>query len=524
MSAVSPPVSGAIQAPAPRPPAIAVIGAGFSGTLLAQHLLRRCPPAVRIHLIERSPQFGRGLAYSTGNPHHLLNVPAGRMSAFPDQPNDFLDWLRGRGKPDTAAVTPNFFVARNVFGDYIRHHLKEEFRRAAGRGGRLVLTRGEVLDLRISRGGVTLHLDRGRKTEADIAVLAVGNFPPEPPPLAEPSFYDSERYRPDPWAPDALSDLDPADPVLLIGTGLTMVDTAISLLDRGHTACIHALSRRGLLPRRHAQGPAPPATPIACPLPASALRLTRVLREEIAHLAARGGDWRAVIDGLRPVTQDIWQAMPDEERARFIRHLRPWWDVHRHRIAPAVADRIEQAIARGRLVTAATRIRQMQATPDGVSVIHRPRRSDADQRLFVRRVINCSGPGCDYARIVDPLIRALLDRGDVRPDHHRLGLDVGSACALRNRQGEIWPRLYAVGPVTRPAFWEVTSVPDIRRQCEALAGHLGARLPSLLASHAGDDGRDDGRPAARGSECDAMLPSRSREPAEPAQFRQLIEA
>ncbi|HWB49490.1 MAG TPA: FAD-dependent oxidoreductase [Stellaceae bacterium] len=466
-----------------RPPAVAVIGAGFSGTLLALHLLRRCPDPVRIHLIERSPRFGRGLAYSTGNLNHVLNVPTSRMSAFHDRPDDFLDWLRAEGGI-AAAVTPHCFVARKVFGDYVRHHLKEEFRRAAGRRGRLVLTRGEVLDLRVARSGITLDIDRDRRIEADIAVLAVGNVPPEPPPIADRRFYDSARYRPDPWAADALTGLDPDDAVMLIGTGLTMVDTVVSLLDRGHRGPIHALSRRGLLPRRHAAAPSPAGALIERPLPTTAAGLTRVLREEIAALAAQGGDWRTVIDGLRPATQDIWQAMPAEERARFIRHLRPWWDVHRHRMPPEVADRIEAAIARGQLTTAATRIRRLEAVPAGVEVAHQPRGRGPLRHLVVQRVINCSGPGCDYDRIADPLVRALLARGDIRPDRHRLGLDVSTSCALRNRHGEIWQRFYAVGPVTRPAFWEVTSVPDIRRQCEALAAHLAARLASARPGHA----------------------------------------
>jgi uncharacterized NAD(P)/FAD-binding protein YdhS len=480
MSSTAP--SAAPSVATERPPTIAIIGAGFSGTLLALHLLRRCPGSVRIHLIERSPRFGRGLAYSTGNLSHVLNVPTSKMSAFHDRPDDFLDWLRLDGNPGPGSVTPNCFVARKVFGDYVRHHLKEEFRRAAGRGGRLLLTRGEVLDLRIERGGVTLQIDRERRAEADIAVLAVGNFPPEPPPIADPSFYDGDRYRPDPWAIEALADLDPADPVLLIGTGLTMVDTVISLLDRGHTGKIHALSRRGLLPRRHAAGPLSAAALIERPLPTTAAGLTRALREEIAELAVEGGDWRAVIDGLRPTTQDLWQTMPAEERARFVRHLRPWWDVHRHRIPADVADRIERAIGSGQLVYAATRIREMQAVPEGATIVHRPRRATADHHLFVRRVVNCSGPACDYERIADPLVRALLDRGDIRPDPLRLGLDVSSVCALRNRRGEIWQRLYAVGPVTRPAFWEVTSVPDIRRQCEAVAVHIGTRLASARSA------------------------------------------
>ena len=345
LSARSPGLAISSQMETARPPAIAVIGAGFSGTLLALHLLRRCPPSVRVHLIERSPQFGRGLAYSTGNPNHVLNVPAGRMSAFHDRPDDFFQWLQHDPDPGSVPVTPGAFVSRSVFGDYIRHHLNAEFRRASGRGGRLVLSRGEVLDLRTSRGGIVLDLDRQRQLEADIAVLAIGNFPPEPPPIADPSFYDTPGYRPDPWAPEALSDLDPQAPVLLIGTGLTMVDTTISLLDRGHTGPIHALSRRGLLPRRHGTGAATAAVAlIERPLPTTAAGLTRLLREEVAAVAEPGRDWRAVIDGLRPATQDIWQAMPFKERARFIRHLRPWWEVHRHRVPPAVSDRIEAAL------------------------------------------------------------------------------------------------------------------------------------------------------------------------------------
>ncbi|HTT79042.1 MAG TPA: FAD/NAD(P)-binding protein [Stellaceae bacterium] len=489
MSSFTPAASGG-PAEIQRPPAIAIIGAGFSGTLLSLHLLRRCPGSVRIHLVERSPRFGCGLAYSTGNLNHVLNVPTSRMSAFHDRPDDFFDWLRQDEKLGGGSVTPHGFVARKVFGEYVRHHLKLEFRKAAGRGGRLLLTRGEVQDLHVGRHGVTLQIDRGRQAEVDIAVLAVGNFPPEPPPIADRSFYDTDRYRPDPWAPEALAGIEPAAPVLLIGTGLTMVDTAISLLDRGHSGTIHALSRRGLLPRRHATPPSPAAALIERALPTTVAGLTRVLREEAEQVTARGGDWRAVIDGLRPATQELWQAMPAGERARFVRHLRPWWDVHRHRIPLEVADRIEDAIGRGQIRFGATRIRQMQVDADGATIIHRPRRSPIDQRLFVRRVINCSGPACDYERIADPLVRNLLARGDIRPDPLRLGLDVSSLCALRNRRGEIWQRLYAVGPVTRPAFWEVTSVPDIRRQCEALAAHLGTRLaaarPTASAMSTGD--------------------------------------
>lgn len=452
---------------------IAVVGAGFSGTLLALHLLRACPPGTRITLIERNNRFGRGLAFATGNPSHLLNVPAGRMSAFHDRPGHFLDWLRAEA-PD-AEHGPLCFVPRQLFGVYVRSLLNEELGRD---DSALELVRGDVIGIDADRDGVGLALDRERFTAADRAVLAIGNFPPEAPRVADPAFYDGPLYRPDPWAPDALTGLDPDAPALLIGTGLTMVDTALSLLDQGHRGPIHALSRRGLLPRRHAPG-GPAARAEARTLPPGLGALLRLVRADAREAAAAGRPWQAVIDELRPYTVSLWQGMTDAERRRFLRHLRPWWDVHRHRLSAGVADRIDAARAGGQLAIHAGRVVSFTPAPGGVEVAYRPRRACEIERLAAQRVVNCSGPNCDYGRIAEPLIRTLLGRGLARPDALQLGLDVTPDCALRDAEGRASDRLFAVGPVTRGTFWEITSVPDIRRQCEALAAHLAALpLPS----------------------------------------------
>jgi len=452
-------------------PSIAVIGAGFSGTLLTLHLLRQCPPGTRIVLIERNRQFGLGQAYGTGNPNHLLNVPAGRMSAFHQCPDDFLRWLRALPDAERDGVIPaaGSFVPRRLFGAYVRHLLRAEVRRP-DRQNELVLLPGDVVGIDRGDPGLVLQRDRGAPIRADLAVLAIGNFPPEPMPVADPSFYDSALYRPDPWAPDAFTALDPAAPVLLVGTGLTMVDAVVSLLDQGHHGPIYALSRRGLLPRRHLPGAPPPEAAHA--YPTGLAELTRFLRREVAGAAAQGGDWRPVIDALRPFTQDVWQAMSLPDRARFLRHLRPWWEVHRHRMPGPVADRIDGAIARRQLRIRAGRIRSFRVEDGMIDVIYRPRGFEAIATLLVARVINCAGPGADYDRIADPLVRRLLAEGTARPDALRLGLDVTATCALRLASGAISRRLFAVGPVTKAAFWEMTAVPDIRRQCELLAQHL----------------------------------------------------
>jgi uncharacterized NAD(P)/FAD-binding protein YdhS len=457
---------------------IAIVGAGFSGTLLALHLLRRCPPGSKITLIERGVQFGRGAAYSTGNPSHLLNVPAGKMSAFHDRPHDFVEWLEAQADlPALGPLTEGSFVPRQVFGNYVRHLLNQEIK-TPSQSANLELLRGDAQRIELSGDEAIIHVDRRRTVRADLAVLAVGNFPPESPALADPSFYNTDFYRADPWGHDTFTDLDPESPVLMIGTGLTMVDVAISLLDKGHRGPIHALSRRGLRPQRHMPVVKAP-TPRAESFPTDLVQLTAFMRREGRRAAGEGADWRAIVDELRPFTGDVWAEMQLTDRARFLRHLRPWWEIHRHRMAAPVADRIDAAMASGQLMLHGGRIRSFDIAGDQVTLSYRVRGTSEIQRLTAARVINCSGPGADYARISHPLIRSLLDAGMVRPDPLCLGLDVTRNCALKDTKGAISGRLFAVGPVTKAAFWEMTAVPDIRRQCEYLANHLSVLAKSV---------------------------------------------
>jgi uncharacterized NAD(P)/FAD-binding protein YdhS len=450
---------------------IAIVGAGFSGTLLALHLLRRCPAGSKITLIERGVQFGRGAAYSTGNPSHLLNVPAGKMSAFHDRPHHFVEWLETQADlPIAGPVSEGSFVPRQVFGNYVRHLLNQEIKTPT-QSVELELLRGDAQRIEHDGDEIVLHLDRGRSLRADIAVLAVGNFPPESPALADSSFYDTDLYRPDPWAPDTFTDLDPESPVLMIGTGLTMIDAVVSLLDQGHRGPIHALSRRGLCPQRHLPGGQAP-TPRAEPFPTDLVGLTAFMRREGRRAASEDADWRATVDELRPFTGDVWAEMSMKDKARFLRHLRPWWEIHRHRMAAPVADRIDATVARRQLTLYGGRIRSFEVEGDQVTLSYRARGTSDIRQITAARVINCSGPGADYVRISHPLIRSLLGSGTVRPDPLCLGLDVTRNCALKDTKGAISGRLFAVGPVTKAAFWEMTAVPDIRRQCEYLANHL----------------------------------------------------
>lgn len=452
---------------------IAIVGAGFSGTLLAINLLRSTGEPVALApatlaLIERRPRLAQGLAYSTESAGHLLNVRAGNMSAFPDRPNDFVDWMERSGTGPTAASAG--FASRHAYGLYLRTRLSEALRAAPRR--RLRPFRGEVVALRRDGGLWRVVLADGRQLAARRVVLALGNFPPPPP-------FDTTRlgraYRNDPWAPGALEEIDPDRPVVLIGSGLTAVDVALSLIDRGQRAPIHMISRRGLLPHAHAAGGAWPAF-LAPPYPGTASLLLRRVRDEVRRAEAAGAGWRAVIDSLRPLTTALWQSLRRDERARLLRHLRPWWDVHRHRLAPAVAERIAQARASGLLSLRAARFLEARPSAGGLLLTLRARGGKAAEEMEVGTLINCGGQETRLERVGEPLLRGLLEDGLAAADALGLGLDVTGDGQLLDARGQPVPGLHAVGPLTRAASWEITAVPDIRVQCRHLAERLAVGL------------------------------------------------
>jgi uncharacterized NAD(P)/FAD-binding protein YdhS len=433
-----------------QPQHVAIVGGGFSGTLLAINLMRHDGP--RVTLIERE-QAARGLAYSTRNGSHLLNVRASNMSAFPDMPDHFARWYAAQGG------APDGFATRQLYGRYLGE-LLEQTRRAHND---LEIVNDEVAGCRMD-GAIHLQLASGREIESDLAVLAVGNLPPHPPPGLDPELL-GDHYRSDPWSSDISARLGRGDRVLLIGTGLTAVDAALSLDDAGFAGQIVALSRRGLLPRPHgASGPGGGEPAISG---LSFAKLLGRVRERTHHIG-----WRQSVDELRPVTQRIWQRAGAAERSRFLRHLRPWWDVHRHRLSPQVADRMAAMQRSGRLSVYAGSTLGFSVDGDHVRAIWRPRGTAAAIEDRFTRIVNCTGPGGDLLRSANPLLRGLAESGAIRPDAARLGIDVDGQCRTINAEGEAQDRLLAVGPLTRGTFWEITAVPDIRRQVWDIARRL----------------------------------------------------
>jgi len=464
----------------PTVPPIAVIGAGFSGTITALHLLRTLPPGVGVLLCERAASFGRGTAYSTLNRGHLLNVRAANMSAFADQPDGFETWLEAHAVEcgeQVHTTDVGRFAPRALYGRYLAAMLYRGAAEPSARS-RLQLVADEVLDIApVPGGGYELMFGGGSPARrVSGVVLAIGNLPS--------SDADTAVYRSNAWAPGTLDGLKPGLPVLVVGTGLTTMDLVVSMYNSDFPGPVIALSRRGLLPQEHAAAK-PVARPVFTPAERSSLMgLLRRVRREVARVEADGGSWRAVIDAMRPDTVDLWRGLTERDRARFLRHLRPFWDVHRHRLAPPSATLIRRLRESGYLQVVRGRWGGIEEDSDaeGGTVIVRPRNAP-ERRVRVQRVINATGTE-RASRCANTLLQNLLTRGLLRFDAQGLGMQVTDAFQVVDAEGSAASDLWALGPITRGVFWECTAVPDIRVQAERLAAGLARHLPSAAAAGA----------------------------------------
>lgn len=452
-----------------------VIGGGAAGCLVAANLLRRARPPFRLTLVERRRVLGHGVAYGTENSAHRLNVPAVRMGAFPDDAGGFLRWLGAKTGRDAIApaFAPGDFVPRWLFGEYVRDAWTVA-KQGLPDGVVVEEITAEVLDLEEIDGKGRATLAEGRVLWGDRVVLAVGHLPGEYP-IAKPEFaefYRGRRYAHLPWVPEALNGIPPESEVLLVGAGLTSADLALELAGRGHRGRIHLLSRRGLRPQRHAKTEPYPRFLETEASPLTIRALTRRVREELKRGLLAGADWRAVIDALRPDTARLWQALPWEERARFLRHVRPFWEVHRHRVAPEVARSLERLESDGQLQYYAGRLQSLREDAEGVEAVFRRRGTATIETLRVAKVINCTGPRTDYSKFQHPLFVNLLSRGLIDHDPLALGINaLPSGEVLRYRGGPTgW--LFTLGAPLKGVLWECTAIPEIRAQAAALAERL----------------------------------------------------
>ncbi|MBL1211487.1 MAG: FAD-dependent oxidoreductase [Geminocystis sp. GBBB08] len=456
---------------ASNPLTIVIVGGGFSGSLTAVHLLKNASQPLIIKLIERGEEIGKGIAYGTQDNGHLLNVSAGNMSAFPQDAGHFLRWLNyNQDQLKTilpSSIDPSTFIPRKVYGLYIQSILAQA-QATCPHDVHLEIVQDEVVGIeKVEKGGL-ISLRSGRCFTADKVVLAIGNSPVSP--------YKGE-YTDNAWLNSAVDNLDSKADVLLVGTGLTMVDIVVSLNARNHQGKIYAFSRRGLYPQSHAKAkPYHSFLPLEN-APSTTRELVKLIRKEIAQAQEEGYNWRSIIDSLRPITQQLWQKLPKTEQKRFLRHVTPYWDIHRHRIASSIADIIMNKLNSGHLTINAGRIKGYELQGDKIAVTIRPRHHQEDQVIIVDRVINCTGIPSDYRQSPHPLIKDLQAQGLIRTNSLGLGIDSTFDGRLITANGNISPLFYTIGTPRKGDLWETIAVPELEPQGQFLGERILVGLP-----------------------------------------------
>lgn len=453
-------------------PVIGIVGAGAAGTLVAIHLLRELRAAgssAEMVLIDPA-ECGRGVAFATPDPRHLLNVTAGRMSALPDEPHHFLGWARRQADPRMREIAPDDFLPRRTYGAYLRDTLDHEIIDSA----RVRLLRRRERAVALEPGSRTdLHphyrvaLADGTSVVVDHVVLAQGVFAPGVA-WAPPALIASDRFVADPWATGALTAIDGAGDVLLVGTGLTMVDVAMSLARDGRV--LHAVSRRGRLPKAHGHHRPVAVEPTDLPGDQDIRSLRRAVVDHVRATVRTHGDWRPAIDGMRPYTARLWSSLCDDCRGEFLRTDAVLWDTHRHRMPPSTAASVASMRQEGALTVGPA---QVVAVDDvgGALLVHL---SDGTSRQ-VAHVVNCTGPQCEVARSRDPLLTSLLAAGHACAGPLGMGLATDDEGRVRAADGAVGA-LWTLGALRRGELWESSAIPEIRSQARAIARAIATQV------------------------------------------------
>jgi len=465
--------------PAIREADVLIIGGGLSGTLLAMHLLR-LPGARRLVLVEPRAELGRGEAYSATELGHTLNGNAARMSVEADDADDLTRWLQAHiaegGWPESArqpVPVAELFPPRGLFGRYAQQRLAQALAIGQAQGSSLTHVRDEVTDLVPHDNGVQVTLKGASQWQAGAVVLATGMFPAARTAQRQSSGLNAAAL--DPWDVDALRALPEAARVLIIGSGLTMVDALVSLEQAGHRGPIEVYSRHGLLPQVRRQPPAWDDFLSQSPEVRSPLQLLRALRQQCRLAAAAGVDWQAPLDTVRGHIGRLWSQASDVQRRQFVRHVRPWWESHHHRSPPQGDALLQRLIKEGRLSIRAASLQGVDAQPGQRPKIRlRDRGQAAVREVEGDGLINSTGIEYDWRRVDKALPRNLLQRGLIRPGNLALGIAAAADGAVLNAQSQPSAHLFAMGPPLRGEWWESTAVTDVALQAKALALRLAA--------------------------------------------------
>jgi uncharacterized NAD(P)/FAD-binding protein YdhS len=461
---------------------VVIIGGGFSGCLTAINLSRLGTGPLKITIINQGYPLGRGVAYSTRNSHHLLNVVARNMSALADQPTHFVEWLRTRSeyRDESAEQLRERFVPRRIYGDYLLGLFFYGSAVAAEKGIQIETIAAEATDVGPAFGGASVVLSNGQFINANRVVLATGHQPPANLKIigldaAHP------RYFQNPWQDWENRLSDRTENVILIGTGLTMIDVFLSLKDLDWKGRIYAVSRNGLLPLSHFKGVEYGDLIGGKSGPLSLAQIYGIFKKHFRSAKAQGINPLILVDKLRPVTPHLWQNLSLREKRRFNRHFRTRWNVARHRIAQSIHQQLAEAVATQRLEIVKGRLWKLD--PHGERLALTVKTGNEYRRIESGALINCTGPCENFSTPASPLFRNLFSRGLIQADEMDMGIKVTPEFAVIEQTGKTSDLLLALGPLLKGTLWESIAVPELRSQAFKVAETLAKQLSETSSAN-----------------------------------------
>ena len=457
---------------------IGIIGGGFTGTMTAVQLIDKSAGPCEIILINERETLNKGIAYNPYSDKHLLNVIAGKMSAYPDKPDNFLDWVMQKEnfKQKDRTLITNSFLPRQIYGEYLCHLWDVAEKSAGSKQIQINVIDSLVVDLDVSDKSVTLWLDNNLKLKVDECVIVTGNHIPRNPRIKNMDFYKSPNYFQNPWKIESVKNTVSNLPILIVGNGLTMVDTVLGLLEQGFKGNIFSISPNGfnILPHRH-NGLKYSKLVEELRDGLSIYELVKLINKHIKTVREYGVSAEPIIDSLRPQTQKIWKSFSEQERELFMSRLRHLWGVARHRIPLHSHDKIQQLRIDGKLHINSGKIIDINESNGSIKVQYLDKKENELKAINVSRIINCTGPETDLINLDKSFLKNCLLKGILTQDKLKLGIKTDTeSFQIINSDGKAHTNLYTIGSNLKGELWESTAVNELRIQAEKLAEKLKA--------------------------------------------------
>ena len=453
---------------------VAIIGNGFSGLMVARHLIDLGDTSLSISIFEKQHEPGRGIAYSPQSEKVLLNVVAAKMSAFPDKPTHFVEWLSKQTQflNDDIELLKNSFVSRSIYGKYLNELWIETLELAFSKKIYLELFQLEITDLISFETNICIQ-SFNNEFKVDKVILATGNqLPGNPKELTGDSML-SNRYFQNPWN-YSLNQVDPKKPIFILGNGLTMVDTVMQLREHKLTNQIVSLSPHGfhILPHRNFTYTLPDWIS-ELPTSPTLLQLVSAINKQFKALHKHGISAEPLIDSIRPHTQRFWRGFSQHEKKRFMRHFRHLWGLARHRLPFVTYDIIQKERINGSLSIQSGKVISAKPVENGIQIIYFDKTSKQNQTILAEALINCTGPESDITKTNSSLLQNCLKKGYIQQDDLKLGLSTNiNTFETINAAGKENEKIFAIGNLLRGELWESTAVNELRSQAKNLASAI----------------------------------------------------